>query len=619
MKPKGGYCGRILRADLSSGHFSEEPLDMDMARKFIGGRGFNVLRLWQEIPTGLSGLDPQNPLAFGVGPMNGTSFPGSGRFNVSAMSPQTGILGDSNAGGFFGPELKFAGYDQIIITGKAQEPCFLWLGPEGPQLMPAGDLMGRDVWEVQTEIIRMIGDTRTQVASTGPAADRGVKFSGVFTNLVRAAARTGMGAVMASKNLKAVAVRGMNPLPVARPLEFSSLVSDLNRAIQEHDQYGSRCQLGTTRLVSILQEMGCLGTRHYQSGRFPGFKEVSGERLAERFKLKSKACFSCPIPCSRFIDTGTLATEGPEFEGLGGFTAMTGSDDLEGALRAIDLCNRYGMDVIAVSEAISFLMECFQEGLISEADCDGLAPRWGDTEFTLDMIHKIARREGIGDVFADGIREAARRLGPHTEHLAMHVKGLEFFKADPRGIKGYALGVAVASRGGDHLRAEPMFEFTGQEEAARKLYGHPEAAYPREYLGKGRLVKDFEERCALSDCWNACKNTLVNMEVLPFDLAAKFYQAATGMDMTGEELRTSAERVCNLERLFICREGITRKDDRLPPRFLDEPLPEDSGPSAGQVVELEPMLDEYYKARGWDVKTGIPLEETLRRLALDSL
>ncbi len=617
MRPVGGYQGRILRVDLTSGSMEEEGLCPDQAREYIGGRGLNMLRLWEEVPAGLDGRDPENLLVFGAGPMNGTYFPGSGRFNVSAMSPQTGILGDSNAGGFFGSELKFAGYDQIVVTGRSSRPVYLWVGPEGNRLMPAEGLSGLDVWAVQEAILEEVGDPRTQIASTGPAAENGVVFAGVFSNLVRAAARTGMGAVMASKNLKAVAVRGSRPVAVARPGEFAGMVSDINRSITGHDQYESRCRYGTTRLISILQALGCLGTRHYRTGRFEGWKRVSGETLADLYKVKSKACFSCPVPCSRFIRTATLATEGPEFEGLGGFTAMCGSDDLEAALLAIDLCNRYGMDVIAVSEAVSFLMDCYQQGLIGPHDVDGLTPRWGDTDFIHEIIHRIARREGVGDLLADGIREAARRLGPETEELAMHVKGLEFFKADPRGLKGYALGVAVASRGGDHLRAEPMFEFSSDAERALELYGYREAAYPREHLGKGRLVKDFEEKCALADSWNACKNTLVNMEVLPFDLAARFYQAATGLDMSEEEMRTSCERIVNLERMINAREGMGRRDDTLPRRFLEEPLPEDSGPSAGQVVELDSMLDEYYRARGWNPETGLPEPETLRRLNLD--
>jgi aldehyde:ferredoxin oxidoreductase len=426
-----------------------------------------------------------------------------------------------------------------------------------------------------------------------------------------------MGAVMAAKNLKAVAVRGHRPVTVADAAAWNELLNVLDRDILDHRQYVMRCRLGTTHLVTALQALGCLGTRHYRSGSFPAWREVSGERLAKRFKVKSKACFSCPIPCSRFVHTERLATEGPEFEGLAGFTAMLGQDDLEVALDAIDRCNRYGMDVIATSECIGFITECYERGLIGPADCDGLVPRWGDADFILNMVERIARRQGIGDLLADGVRAAAERLGRGTDALAMHIKGLEFFKADPRGIKGYALGLAVASRGGDHLRSEPSFEFCRDAERARARYGVPEAAFPLEYLGKGKVVKEYEELSALSDAWNACKNTIVNMEVLPFERAAAFYRALTGLDVSAADLQRSCEAVVNLERAFIVREGIRRRDDTLPRRFLDEPLPPDSGPAAGHVVEIDPMLDEYYSARGWDRATGVPAPATLRRLGLD--
>ncbi len=611
-----GYAGRILRVDLGDGSFQEEKLSADLARAYIGGRGLNVYHLWHGVPRGLAGLDPANTLVFGVGPFNGTLFPGAGRFNVSAMSPQTGILGDSNAGGFFGSEIKFAGYDQLIITGRSERPVYLWLGPDGPRLIPAGDLSDLDAWQVQEEIIRQTGDRRTQVAATGPAATAGVLFAGVFCNLVRAAARTGMGAVMASKNLRAVAVRGTQPVNVAHGDRFHALVRDLWDDITNHEQYVSRCHYGTTRLVSMLNEIGALGSYHYRVGRFDRYREVSGERLAELYKVKSKACFSCPVPCSRFIKADDLETEGPEFESLAGFTSMLGISDLRGALVAIDRCNRYGMDVIAASECIAFVIECHEEGLLSRDDCDGLVPRWGDVGFALDMVDRMAARQGIGDLLGDGVAKAAERVGPKARELAMHVKGLEFFKADPRGIKGYGLGVAVASRGGDHLRSEPSFEFSGDAREAKERYGVPEAAFPREFRGKGLVVKDFEEMCALSDCWNACKNTIVNMEVMPFDRAASFYEALTGLDMDAKELRKACERVVNLERAFIVREGIRREHDNLPDRFLSEPLPGD-GSSPESKVELEPMLDQYYQARGWDPGTGVPRISTLKRLDLE--
>ena len=621
---RGGYAGRVLRVDLDRGTTSTEALDPDLARQYIGGRGFNVRRLFDEVAAGTDGLSPDNKLIFGVGPLTGTLFPGS-RFNVSAMSPQTGILGDSNAGGFFGPELKFAGYDQVIIEGRSREPVYLYINNDASsdrvELRPAGHLWGKDVWETTEAVLEELGDSRFQVATIGQGAENGVRFAGIFSNLVRPCARTGMGTVMAGKNLKAVAVRGRRPVKIADPVRYRELMAKMDSAIRDHDEYEIRVRLGTTKLVTALNDLGALATRHFQTGRFEAASRVSGERLEELYKLKSKGCGGCTIPCSRYfrITDGPyegLASEGPEFEGLAGFASRVGNDDLAASLKAVDLCNRYGLDVISTSEVISFVMELHQRGLIIRDDAGGLDLSWGNVETIHTLIREIAYREGFGDILADGVREAARRLGPETEDLAIHVKGLELFQADPRGIKAYALGNAVASRGGDHLRSEPWFEFSEDAAEGLRRFGAAESAFRLEHKGKGRVVKYFEEIAALSDCVEVCKNTVVNMEVLPFDVAAEMLEAVVGWDMGAEELHAVCERVVNLERLFIAREGITRKDDTLPRRFLEEPLPPDSGPSAGSVVRIEGMLDEYYEARGWSQETGLPTDETLERLGL---
>jgi len=617
-----GYAGKVLRLDLTSGSCRVEELDRDLALDYIGGRGLNVRRLWDMVPPAMTADSPGNPVIFGIGPLDGTMFPGASRFNVSGLSPHTGILGDSNAGGFFGPELKYAGFDQVVITGRSPSPVYVFIKDRETELRPAPHLWGEDIPETDRLLREELGDSRVQVAAVGPAAERGVTMAGIFVNRVRAAARTGMGALMASKNVKAVAVRGTVPVAVRDPRAFAALMADLERDIYDHKDYQLRGWLGTTRLVGALNAYGALATRHYKTGRFEAVAAISGETLARKYKTKSKACQSCPIPCSRYfrIEEGErkgLESEGPEFEGLAGFTSRVGNPDLETALHAIDLCNRYGMDVIGVSECISFAMECVEKGILTSKDLDGLDMRWGSPTGILEMIRKIALREGAGDLFARGVRAAARETGAGAEDLAMHVKGLEFFQADPRGLKGYALGLAVASRGGDHLRSEPSFEFTGDEREGERRFGAKGAALRLSHEGKGRLVKHFEELCALADSLDACKNTIVNMEVLPFDRAALVLRAATGLDFDEESVQTACERTVNLERAFIVLRGVRRKDDTLPRRFLEEPLPEDSGPSAGSVVELDDMLDQYYAARGWDAETGIPCSETLLRLGLD--
>jgi aldehyde:ferredoxin oxidoreductase len=615
------YTGKVLYINLEDKSYHVEPLEVDYIKNYIGGRGFNMKRLYDMTDPDTDPLSPDNPLIFGVGPLNGTLFPGASRFNVSAKSPLTGIIGDSNAGGFFGPELKYAGFDQVIFLNKSNKPVYVFINNDIVEFKDAEHIWGKDIWETHSVILKELKDPRVQVACVGPAAENGVRFAGIFTNLVRAAARTGMGTVMASKNVKAVAVRGTNPVKVFDPKGFMGLIDHLNKDIFSHYEYEIRCWLGTTKLVTGLNDIGGMATRHFKTGRFEYAADVSGETLASTIKVKSKACFSCPIPCSRYyrITKGPyagLASEGPEYEGLAGFSSRVGVKSLHASLKGVDICNRMGIDVISASECISFAMECFEKGIITSAEADGLDLNWGKEETVFELLRKIVNREGFGDILADGVRKAAQRIGRGSEEYAFHVKGLEIFQADPRAIKGYALGNAVASRGADHLRSEPSFEFTQDDEEGIRRYGAAESAYRLEYKGKGRLVKHYEELAALADSLNACKNTIVNMEVLDFDKAGRILTCATGENVSKSNLEQACERTVNLERMYLVREGISRKDDYLPKRFLEEPLPPDSGPSAGSVVELDPMLDEYYTARGWDVRTGIPSDYKLKELNL---
>jgi len=615
------YGGSVLRVDLTDGACVHHPTEERLARSFLGGRGLNVKRLWDQLPAHTDALSPENVLIFGVGPLVGTLFPCGARFNTTAMSPHTGILGDSNAGGFFGPELKFAGYDQLIIEGQADHPVYLWIKDDQIEFRDARHLWGRDVWETTVAIQQELGDTEAQVAAIGQAAENGVSFAGVFVNLNRALGRTGMGTVMAAKNLKAVAVRGTGFIPVADMARFLEIIERLDAVIYSHPEYEVRVRLGTTKLVKALHEIGALPTRHFQQGRFEDADAVSGEAIERLYKIKSKACFACTIPCSRFLVVDDprfpgLRLEGPEYEPLAGFTARVGNGDLALALKCIDLANRYGMDAISLSEVISWAMECHQRGILSPDKADGLDLTWGNGHTILSLVHKVARREGFGDLLADGVKKAAERLGKGSEQIAMEGKGLEVFQADPRAIKAYGLGNAVASRGADHLRSEPWFEFSNDAEEGVRRFGIPETAFRLESRGKGLVVKHFEEMAAVADSLGVCKNTYNNMEVLSWDETAELLQAATGWDVTGEEVKLVGERIVNLERLLIAREGITRQDDTLPRRFLQEPMPEGSGPSTGSILELDAMLKEYYLARGWDKETGLPTADKLRELGL---
>ena len=455
-------------------------------------------------------------------------------------------------------------------------------------------------------------------AIIGPAAENGVRFSGVFSNLMRAAARTGMGSVMASKNVKALAIRGSGYINIAKPRMFEELVEDIENQIIVHEQYPGRRKMGTTRILLMANKAGFLPTRHYTSGTFEHADEVSGERLAKEFNVKSRGCFACTIPCSRIytIKKGPykgLHGEGPEYESLGSFTSRIGNPNLELALKANDLCNQLGLDILSTTGAIGWAMELYENKLISIEETGGLELNWGNPESIIELIYQIANREGFGAILAEGSKKAAEKLGKGLEYT-VQVKGMDLIMADPRGLKGFGLGYAVASRGGDHLRSEPFIELSDDPEIGKRMFGESGATMRMADTGKGKLIHYFEDWCAVIDSLEPCKNIMQNMMLLEFPRAAYAYSVTTGIKITSDEIKQAGERIVNIERMFGVREGITRKDDTLPRRFIDTPLIK--GNSSGTVLNLEKMLDEYYSSRGWNQSTGQPSSEILKKLSL---
>ena len=594
------------------------PTEKWLITEFLGGRGFNSKRIYDEVSKDVAPLSPQNKLMFATGPLVGTAFPLGARFNVSAKSPLTGILGDSNAGGHFSAEIKFAGYDQIIIEGKSRKPAYIFIEDQEIQMMDGEHLVGKDVYETTETIRKDLGETTFQVATVGPAAENHVLYAGIFANLARPAARTGIGAVMASKHLKAVALKGTGTVKIADSRRFWKIVEEIKEETYVHPQYWPRRIMGTTRILMLADKLGILPTRHFTSATFEHAAKVSGERLAKEYNVKNRACFSCIVPCSRVYvirkgEYAGLYGEGPEYEALSSFTARVGNSNLDLALKAVDLANRLGLDAITTAECIAWAMELYEKGELKKNETDGLELIWGNEEAILALIEKIAYRRGFGDLLADGVRKAAEKLGKGRE-IAFHVKGLELIQADPRGLKGYGLGYAVSSRGADHLRSEPFIELSDDPEKGKEMFGVPEATLRLASKGKGKLVRYFENWCAIIDSLETCKNLAENMELLPFKRAAEIAEATTGFHFTEDVMFEIGERIVNLERAYIVREGIRRKDDYLPERFLKEPLPD--GNSKGAIFKMEPMLNEYYKERGWNLKTGIPEAEKLRKLGL---
>ncbi|MFQ6125621.1 MAG: aldehyde ferredoxin oxidoreductase family protein [Candidatus Heimdallarchaeota archaeon] len=614
-----GYAGTILRIDLTRRKIKQVILEEEFARKWVGGRGFNSMIMYHEVSSNTDPMSPENLLMFGMGPLNGTAFPCASRFTVTAKSPLTGIFGDSNAGGHFAPEMKYAGYDQIIISGKAPKPCYIFIQDKEIQILDAVHLWGTDIWETHRVIRRDHNDQRIQVACIGPAGENGVKYAIIAANLTRVAGRAGMGTIMGGKNLKALAIRGTGTISVAAPQRFHELAENFKQQVLTHPGYERRAQLGTTQLVSALNKLGILPTRHFKEGVFEFADTVSGETLQRLYNVKQKSCFACPVHCSRYyvINEGSyIGTrgEGPEYETQCGFSSRLGNKDLQFVLHMNNFVNKMGLDSITTSEVIGFVMECYEKGILTKKDVGGLELTWGNKETIETLTTWIVTRTGFGETLAHGVRRAAELIGKGSEKYAFHTKGLELICGDPRGIKGYGLTYAIATRGGDHLRAEPFFELTNDFEMAENRWGIREIADRLEFKGKGVLVSYTEEIAALTDAMTICKNIGLCMDILNPQMAAELYTATTGLKMTVEEITRAAQRIIHIERCFNAREGIRRKDDTLPTRFLKESL--QNGATAGQVVELEPMLLEYYQIRGIDPGTGIPVPVKLRELEL---
>jgi aldehyde:ferredoxin oxidoreductase len=593
-----GYGGRILRVDLTSGQIRFEKTDPELALKAIGGRGLNSWRLHDELKREVDPLSPENMLLIGIGPLTGTLFSTSAYMTISGKSPLTGILGDSAAGGHFGPELKQAGIDQIVITGRAPKPCYLAITDGEVSLREASPLWGRDIFETTAAIRKELKDNRFQVAAIGPAGENLVKYATVACNHSRMCGRTGMGCLFGSKHLKAVAVRGTGPVAVADPDRYLELCEEFDRRIVAHPEYGRRRALGSTLLMKALNGLGILPTDHFQRGIAEYVDRVSGERLAEIYKVKNKSCFNCNIHCSRYYVTEDDESEGPEFETLCSYTSRIGNDDLRFALKMASYLNRMGLDSLSSGETIGWAMECVQRGLLTRDDLGGLDFTWGNRETIEKIVAMIVHREGIGDAFAEGTRSLAQRFGRGTEEYAFHVKGLDMICGDPRGLKAFGLTYAIASRGADHLRAEPFFELTNRFEESVKRFGTRDAADRLSDNGKAVLVEYTERQALLTDCLTMCKNVGLSMDILDFDFASRLLTAGTGLPFTPEKIDEALRGIIDADRRLNIDLGMNSSQDTLPRRFTHEPLEE--GASAGQVVPVTQMVKDYYRLRGWD-------------------
>ncbi len=623
--PYKGYAGKWLHVDLTDGRVEPRPYDQTMAEQYLGGNGFGARLLWDHVGPEVHPLAPESLLIFSTGPLCGTLVPNPGRMEVIAKSPLTGIYGDANTGGFLGPELKFAGWDAVVVTGRASHPVYLAIADSQVELRDALPFWGMTTSETEIAIREEWGDPQVKTATIGPAGENGVLFSGIQTTPQRSAARCGLGAVMGSKRLKAIAVRGHGPIPIAEPDRFHEVATQLHQRLRANPIFEAVAAHGTPGIVTMMDALGRFPTKNFQMGSFEDIDAISAEALEARAFERHLACFGCPVACDKLY---TLA-DGPfagtslrsvEYETLNALGAAVWNADLDTILEANRLCDELGMDTISAGRAISFAMELWEQEILNLDDTGGIPLRWGDQEVLLTLLDKMARREGdFPTLLSHGVRRAAEAIGRGAEEYAMHVKGMAIAAQDGRAQKSMGLAHVTSNRGADHLKAFPVIDETGYPDEARRRYGEdylPEMAQPLATKHKPFLVKDGEDFGAIVDSVGTCKSggTFVLAEIYWADVAAAL-EATTGMEMPVERLKRIGERIYNLQRCYNARHGITRDDDRLPRRFREEPSP--SGNARGETLQLEAMLDEYYRLRGWDLQTGWPTKAKLQELGLD--
>lgn len=607
-----GYAGRILHIDLSTGKTETEPLKEEMAKKYVGGIGLGMRLLLEHSKPGIDPFNPENPLILATGPISGSMGPtgGNGHAFVS-KSPASGGVGEAKSHGFFGTELKRAGYDAIIFKGKAEKPVYVWIDDDSVQLIDAKHLWGKSPEETEKIIKEELKDYYIRVAAIGPAGEKLVRVACILNDGTRAAGRCGLGAVMGSKNLKAVAIRGSKDVTVAKPEEFQEFVKMIHERMKGPATRKYRT-LGTPENVLVLNSLGALPVNNFTRATFDGAEKVSGEYLNERFVAKIIGCSSCAMRCEHI----TVVPEGPykgtttrmEYESLWALGPNCGVDRLDAIIKAMAMCNYYGVDSISAGVIVSFAMDCYEHGLLTKKDTDGIDLRFGNHEAMLEMLKKISLREGIGDTLAEGVKRAAAKIGKGSEKYANHIKGVEMTGYDIRGLKTAALGYAVSFRGADHNRHgayAPDVKGSVNRFKAEK--------------GRGKLVREIEDIYTIIDSLIVCKFSR-GVYFDGFKDLAKYYTLATGIDVTPEELEKTGERINVIGRLFNIREGFTRKDDHLPPKIMTVPIPDEVVSKGSHVPQkdLDILLDDYYETRGW-TKEGAPTMEKMKELGLDDL
>ena len=602
--------GQILKVNLSTGAVEKGTIPAEYARDYIGGSGLGARLLWDALDSALDPLDPASPLVWMTGPLTGTGGPSTGRSNLCARSPHTGLWGEANIGGFMGPELRYAGYDILWITGRAAEPVYLWIFNDTVEIRPAGDLWGKaDTYETQTLIQAETGQAQAKVACIGRAGENLVPYACIISDHGRAAGRTGMGAVMGSKHLKAIAVRGTGKIPLADEPTYKKLRVQSNKNLLEQNLTAVMKETGTAGSADYLQYLGDMPQKYWTQATFEGATNISGGEMANTILVGTAACQGCVISCGRVVDIreGPYAThgkaKGPEYETICAFGSQLLVDDLPMITALGDRCDRLGMDTIAAGNTIALAYLLFDRQVLTAADTGGVELRWGDALPCFDLLEQISHREGFGALLAKGSRALAEACG--VPELAVHVNGLDVPMHDPRAFSGQALSYLTSPRGACHNQSD---FFSVEMGGSLEELGIP-------------MTDRFDDRgkaawVARHQYWRTLCNSLVMcfFAVVPPSTVRDLLRAATGMDRDLDALMLAGERAWNLKRAINLRLGMSLEDEKLP-RLLLQPLPE--GGQEGHVPDVALLLDEYYAACGWDRATGWPSRQKLDALGLN--
>lgn len=617
----------IAYIDLSSGKITQKTVSKSLRKLYLGGRGINMHHLYHCIPSGIDPLDPKNTLLIGAGLLTGIPALGAGRCDIAAKSPLTGAVGDSNIGGFFAPELRLAGFDHLVITGKADKPVYLWIQDGSIEIRNASHLWGKDTFDTQTQLRNDNNDEEIKSLTIGEAGENLVRYANVRTGMKNSAGRTGMGCVMGSKNLKAIAARGTMDIEFTYPDQLLDYCSEMNEMITKSRWARAQSKWGTLIIYSNTNTTGLIRTRNFQQNLLENGENLEPEVMDE-YTIGMSGCYGCSVHCRHryVLKNGPYAHfgEGPEYTSLGAFGTMVDCNKMETVLISNHLVNKYGIDTLEVGGIIAWAMELYEKGILTEKVTDGLKLDWGNEEAVFELIRKISQRDGFGDILADGFKPAIAKIGEESEYYAMQIKGMSNLHSDERPTPSLALNIATATRGADHLRSRPAIDLYGlPEDLLEEIYGGgPVSSDYTSYVGKSRMVWWQELLYAVTDSIGTCKFQTVFCAVHApkFEEFSKLIYLTSGLEISKTQLMEVGERIVTTERKFNNREGFSRKDDKLPERFFKEPTPIGLPIVKGKKIDREKfrtMIDEYYEFHGWD-NNGIPTEETLRKLGIYS-